>query len=262
LIDGDQSGDDMPNVAASVPLVVRAEDHVWTTLPGLAAARDVVLSRGWLSTMPSSFQQRVLDRCLYRKVEAGAVISRAGAQASGMYGLVSGSLSIEVASQGQNPHLGSFFVPGSWWGEAPVLTGVKRWATVKATLDSGLMFLSARGVNAILEEDPDAWRCFYRLTLRHLDKTISLYDDLKRRDQVERFIAVLLQFGDCRFETPRHGGPFGVYAAQEDLARIANISRSTAQKILRKLEKAGSIELSYRRIRILSPDALRSALTG
>lgn len=251
----------MTNVAVAGHLVARPHDPVRPVPPALAAAREVVLSRGWLSKMPPSFQRRVIDKCLYRRVEAGTVICRLGDDAAGIYGMVSGSLSIEIAPGGRNPHLGSFFVPGSWWGEAAILTGQKRRAGVRATRDSGLMFLSARGIRALLDEDPDAWRCFYQLTLRHYDKTVSLYDDLMRRNHEERFIAMLLQFSDCRYETPRHGEPIEVFVAQDDLAGIANVARTTAGKTLRKLEKAGQIELSYRRIRILSPDALRSALT-
>ena len=52
---------------------------------------------------------------MYRRVEAGAVISKLGDQAAGMYGLVSGALAVEIGPGGQTPNLGSFFVPGSWW---------------------------------------------------------------------------------------------------------------------------------------------------
>ena len=52
----------MPNLARSEHLVAKANDDVRPVLPGLAAARNVVSSRGWLSQMPSSFQRRVLDK--------------------------------------------------------------------------------------------------------------------------------------------------------------------------------------------------------
>jgi hypothetical protein len=43
---------------------------------------------------------------------------------------------------------------------------------------------------------------------------------------------------------------------------MANIARTTAGAILRKLESDGHIALSYRRITILAPDALRKMLVG
>ena len=252
----------MPNVAAAGPLVARGNDQGRTILPKLAAARDVVLSRGWLSKMPPSFQQRVIDECLYRRVKGGTVICRPGEQSADMYALVTGSLSLEIAPRGQVPHLSNFLVPGSWWGEGAALTGRKRRFGITAVRDSGLMILSARGVRAIIDDTPDAWQCFYLLTLHHLDEAVSLYDDLMRRKHEERFVAMLLHFSDCRHETPRHGGPIEVDVAQEELASIANVARTTASKVLRNLEKTGKIELSYRRIRILSPDGLRSMIRG
>jgi CRP/FNR family cyclic AMP-dependent transcriptional regulator len=46
----------------------------------------------------------------------------------------------------------------------------------------------------------------------------------------------------------------------EDLAHMANVARTTAGAILRKLEADGHLALSYRRISILAPDALRVML--
>jgi CRP/FNR family cyclic AMP-dependent transcriptional regulator len=46
----------------------------------------------------------------------------------------------------------------------------------------------------------------------------------------------------------------------EDLAYMANVARTTAGAILRKLEADGHLALSYRRVRILAPDAMRAML--
>ena len=41
---------------------------------------------------------------------------------------------------------------------------------------------------------------------------------------------------------------------------MANLARTTAGTVLRKLEADGRVEVAYRRIRILDPDALRAML--
>jgi CRP/FNR family transcriptional regulator, cyclic AMP receptor protein len=43
---------------------------------------------------------------------------------------------------------------------------------------------------------------------------------------------------------------------------MTNQARNTAGTVLRKLEADGYIEVSYRRVRILAPDALRTMLEG
>ena len=41
---------------------------------------------------------------------------------------------------------------------------------------------------------------------------------------------------------------------------MTNLARTTAGAVLRRLEASGYLEVSYRRVRILAPDALRAIL--
>jgi DNA-binding transcriptional regulator LsrR (DeoR family) len=61
--------------------------------------------------------------------------------------------------------------------------------------------------------------------------------------------------------TPAVRKPIVVDVSQEDLAAMANLSRGTANAMLRKLEEAGEIAISYRQHTILQPDALRRRLS-
>jgi CRP-like cAMP-binding protein len=80
------------------------------------------------------------------------------------------------------------------------------------------------------------------------------------RDHAKRFVAVLLRMGNCRLVSPRKRRPIEIDMNHEDLAHMANVARTTAGAILRKLEADGYLALSYRRIRVKAPDALRSML--
>jgi CRP/FNR family transcriptional regulator, cyclic AMP receptor protein len=71
---------------------------------------------------------------------------------------------------------------------------------------------------------------------------------------------VLLRLGGCRYLTPPGAAPVEVDVSQEDFAAMTNLARTTAGTVLRKLEAAGHIDVSYRRVRILAPDALRAML--
>jgi hypothetical protein len=41
---------------------------------------------------------------------------------------------------------------------------------------------------------------------------------------------------------------------------MTNVARTTAGAVLRKLEADGGVEVAYRKVRILDPDALRAML--
>ena len=229
-------------------------------MPETTAAKNVVLTRGWLSTMPTDFRQRVIDQCQYRKVKAGTRIYKLGDPAGGMFGFVSGGVVIEIAPAERGPFVASLMVPGSWFGEVAALTGQARRVGVKATRDTELLYLPVPDINAILAADPEAWRHFFLVTVSHFDTAVSLCDDLMRREHVHRFVAILLHLAGRRFNSSAPDEAVELDVGQEELANIANVARTTAGGILRDLEKAGHVELAYRRIRVLAPNALRAFL--
>ena len=75
-------------------------------------------------------------------------------------------------------------------------------------------------------------------------------------------MAVLLRIAGCRYQTPTSSAPIEVDVSQEDFAAMTNVARTTAGTVLRTLEAAGHIKVSYRRVQILAPDALRAMLEG
>jgi len=226
----------------------------------IAAAHEIVLRRGWLSQTPPAFQRAVLDKCYLQEFKAGTTIYMTGDPPGGMFGLVTGDLGVSIAPGERGPYLAHFFRPGAWFGETPAFSGQSRRIGVMATRDTELLHLPLQGIHEIVSRDPEAWRLFALVAIGHLDTIIGGCVDLMIRDHVMRFIAVLLRLGGCRSATKPDSVPIEVDLNQEDLAAMANIIRTTAGAILRKLEKAGHIKLSYRRIRILDPDALRAML--
>jgi CRP/FNR family cyclic AMP-dependent transcriptional regulator len=122
------------------------------------------------------------------------------------------------------------------------------------------LHLPLRAIDEIVRHDPSAWRFFGLVTIDHLDAAIGGSDDLMMRNHLKRFVAVLLRTGDCRLASPRHRRPIEIDMNHEDLAHMANVARTTAGAILRKLEADGHLALSYRRISILAPDAFRVML--
>ncbi|HLG81170.1 MAG TPA: Crp/Fnr family transcriptional regulator [Bradyrhizobium sp.] len=224
------------------------------------AASKIVLGRGWLRHTPAPFQRAVLDRCLLEQFKAGKAIYSIGDEPGGIFGIVSGCLGISVAPRERGPHTAHFATPGSWFGQASAFTRQPRRVGLTATRDTVLLHLSLRAIDEIVRCDPSAWRLFGLITIYHLDVAMGGSDDLMIRNHFKRCVAVLLRIGNCRVATPRDRRPIEIDINQEQLAFNANVARTTAGAILRKLEAEGHIALSYRRIDILAPDALRKML--
>jgi CRP/FNR family cyclic AMP-dependent transcriptional regulator len=224
------------------------------------AAHNIVLRQGWLSQTPQPFQQAVLDRCFLQEFETGATIFMLGDLSGGMFGLVTGGLSVSIAPGERGPYFAHFFRPGTWFGEGPAISGQPRRVGLIATRTTELLHLSLPAINEIVSEDPAAWRLFALGPIGHLDTALGGCVDLMIRDHVKRLIAVILRLGGCQVTTPPDSEPIEVDVSQEDIATMANVARTTAGGILRRLEATGHVELSYRQIRLLAPDGLRSML--
>ncbi|MHB0767555.1 Crp/Fnr family transcriptional regulator [Bradyrhizobium sp. 5.13L] len=224
------------------------------------AARRTVLSQGWLSQTPASFQDEVLARCLLKRFQQGASVYSIGDKPGGMFGLVAGGLGVTMAPQEQGPYVAHFAMPGTWFGEAAAFTRQPRMIGLTATRDSELFHLPLAAVDKIVKRDPSAWRYLGLVTLDHLRLALGGADDLMIRNHVKRFVAVLLRTAGCRLTTPPSQCPIEIDINHEDLAHMANVARTTAGAILRALESDGCVALSYRRIELLAPDRLRRML--
>jgi len=228
----------------------------------IVTAHEVVLRRGWLSLTPASFQRDVLNRCFLVRFEAGESIYVVGDPPGGMFGLVSGGVSVSIAPGERGPYFAHFAQPGTWMGEAAAITGQPRRVGLSATREAELLHLPLQEIHEIVDRNPEAWRLFALITIGHLDMAIGASDDLMIRDHVKRCLAVLLRLGGCRQASPADRSPIEVDVSQEEMAVLSNVARTTAGAVLRKLEATGYLEQCYRRIRILAPDALRGMLQG
>ncbi len=206
------------------------------------------------------FVYEVLDRCLLKDFEAGAPVYSVGDKPGGMFGVVAGSLGVSMAPKGRGPYTAHFSLPGTWFGEVSAFTRQPRRVSLIATRDTKLLHLPLRAIDQIVRGNSSAWRLFALITIDYLDLAVGGADDLMMRNHFKRFVAVLLRIGDCRFFSPRGNVPIEVDINHEDLAHMANVARTTAGAILRKLEADGHVALSYRRVSILAPHALRKML--
>ncbi len=226
----------------------------------IEAARKVAIDNGWLSLTPPSFQCAILDRCRLQSFKAGQSIYMAGDPPGGMFGLVLGGVGISIAPGERGPYFAHLGRPGTWFGEASAILRQPRRVGLTATRDAELLYLPIEKIDEIVAKDSNAWRLFALVTVGHLEMAIGACDDLMFRDHVKRCIATVLRLGGCRNLSPPSPTPVEVDACQDEIATLANVSRATAGKVLRNLETKGLIESSYRRIRILTPDLLRTML--
>jgi CRP/FNR family transcriptional regulator, cyclic AMP receptor protein len=228
----------------------------------MKAAHDLVSSVGWLSLTPPNFRRAVLERCTLQTFDAGEVVFIVGDNTAGIFGIAAGSVRISIAPSERGPNPIHLFQPGTWFGEAPALTGQVRMAGVDAARKSSLLHLPHSAIREIVRQNPAAWRFIALITLGHLQSALSAIDDLMIRDDTRRLVALLLRLAGYRPVIPPDPVSIEIAVSQEELASMANLARSTVNTLLRKLEASGYVHIAYRSVHIREPRKLKMLLAN
>ena len=215
--------------------------------------RGGLAAQGWLATTPEGFAQAVLAEGQLQALGAGDLFSRAGERGYGIWGVVSGQVSMTSAMNGADAPPGILFHPGHWGGYLP-LFDLQRMANGRAVIDSTILTVPYTRVQALLAAEPGAWQHIARLVLMDSLRFATLAVDLMIRDSDRRLAAVLLGQAGCR----QAGEGAEVHLSQAELGEMTKLSRHPVASILAGFAARGWVECGYRSIRVLDPDALRA----
>lgn len=215
----------------------------------------------WLSQAPPELQSKLLQRCSIRTLAAGDALHFAGDDAQGMYGIVTGSLKVQVSSQDHGPFFAHLLGPGLWGGEGPAIIQGTRPVTIVAATETSVLFLQRSAMIELATKHPLFWEFYTVNVMSHLTVALGAVADLLIREHDKRLISVLLRLGNCRApSTPAQRNaraePITIHVSQDELATASNVARTTANRVLLKLKAAGLVDLAYGRIQLLAPERL------
>lgn len=237
-------------------LRMSGSERPWPTKAHFPTLRD----QGWLALTCPDFQQAVLERLTLRKFAAGEAIYRTGDDEGGLWAIVEGGVQFEIPGPQLAPGLAFVAMPGFWFGETPLIRRSIRQLDAIATQPSVFAAISLADCRSVLEEDPSRWQWIALLANMNYDLALGLTADLLLQDPQQRIIAALLRLAGWRSGRHFVANPGPIHLTQQQLGRIANLSRTAASGILRDLERRGLIAMGYRSLEVLDSDGLRAML--
>lgn len=191
------------------------------------------------------------------RFETDNLICLKGDESDCLYIVREGEVEITVSSSDGKIILLGILSRGDVFGEVGLLDKESRTANVTARTDVRLYKLSSQdfekittlfGVNEFMALT--AYICFlFRGVTNNLEETVFLDASIR----VAKKIQSLYEQGTAEKE----GGGFSVTISQEDLGRMAGLSREATNKALSRLEEKGLLSHKYKRITI--PDAQKFA---
>lgn len=220
------------------------------------SSRHFLCSHGWLATVPPAFREAIFAIGRLREISSGETFNIAGDTNVGIWGLVSGQVAIVSAMNNPDAPIALIGNPGHWGGLAP-LFGQPRLANVTARVPSVILFVPYQALRQMLDATPVWWEHVGMLAYEHVMSYGQIIGDLMLQDTRARMASILLHQAGIR---NTGDGPVTLAFTQEELGRMANLSRQPAGQILREFEALDMIHLGYRQIIVLQPNALRGLI--
>lgn len=220
------------------------------------AARAFLADHGQLARTPADFRAGLLALATFRRFAPGEDIISADTNDAHICALVRGAAGFMTALGPADTRINHMLQPGDWFGYGPLFTGERRNGTVTARSQCLVAVVPRAGVERLFDAHPGWWKHMGLVTLHYGNTGAGIVADLMIPDSRRRCLATLLRLAGCR-STTAATSPVA-YINQEELGALANLRRSSVNRMLRAEEERGYLTLGYNRITLHDPDALRA----
>lgn len=218
--------------------------------------RELLRTGRWFAAVPEDLQARLLDAAVVRRADAGERVLARGQEPSGLYAVVDGVVRLSGRSSAGREVLHMIAEPPSWFGELSAIDGQPRTQEATADVASQLLHVPRPALDALLAAEPRLWQHLALLMAHRMRLALLALEDIVQVTPLVRLARrlTLLVEGYGDHTHPRRV----VELSQEQLARMLNVSRQTANQLLKELEALGLVRLAYGEVEIVDPAALRT----
>jgi len=171
--------------------------------------------------------------------------------------VVSGCLEISSVSPFGRKYVNALLGPGQVAPVVRLLEDVPLAYDYHAHEDSVIIHLPSDAVIAVLDAEPILWRDVARLGLQRQRMSVAMLEAQTLGSIRRRVAATLMNLVEIYGTRQQAGVDLRVRLSQHDLASMLGLSRQTINKELGLLVDEGVLGLSYKRMVVRDPVALR-----
>ncbi|MDO9433392.1 MAG: Crp/Fnr family transcriptional regulator [Phenylobacterium sp.] len=205
----------------------------------------------WFATLPADRQAVLLERARPSSVPAGSRIYGLGDPPDGLWSVVEGEVRLVSYPAIGVESVAMILGPGAWFGELSVVDGGPRPHDAVAVRPTRLLHVPLGAFEQIAMAHPILYRDLGVLVCARQRAALTFMAQAIAQPVSVRLARIL-------GAAARAAGPDALRMRQEDLAAMIGVSRQTINKELKRLERAGMVELSYGKIEVREPQALRA----
>lgn len=226
---------------------------------------EVTIDVGLLSDLSPQERREVVARMHRHTYRAGEVICHEGEFADTVHFVVEGSVVARRASEAGDVHAYAVLGPGQAFGElAMIRRDGRRTATIEAIEPTVTMTLGYAHFERLCAAHPEVNRLLLRLLAARVARLTDALMEALHEPADLRVVRRLLTLCGMYSSPAQANSPVTVPLNQTGLAELAGVTRPTANRVLRRLQSEGVVELLRGRITVRDLAALRRAadLTG
>lgn len=215
--------------------------------------------------LPAGARARIAAMLVARRFEAGATVYLRGDEAVAFYGVAEGRVRFSAASIDGKEVVLDFAGAGQWFGEIGLFDAGPRVVDATAAEATQLFVLGRREMLEVCRSEPDLLMRVVELFSRRIRVAEDIIIDASFLSLPARLAEKLLQLSSdpSRAEATARGPR--VRIAQDELGRLAGVTRESAGKQLKAWEREGLVEIDYGRVLLADAGRLRrlvAAATG
>jgi len=232
-------------------MALREDSPTSPLAPDLATSWRGLRRRGWLAQRSREHSDALRAIARLIEIEAGAPVYRAGDPANGVFGPVSGTLAVSINAASSHDFTFHRAEAGFWIGDLALFANQERLVSVHAVSRSVLVHLPQVALAEALSTMPHLYADFYELSYNNVGMLLRIIGNLLQSPSDARVARRLL----LQAEQQASSNDW-IELSQTQLAGLVGLSGATLQRILRRLDHDGLIELGYGRVRVLDFEKL------
>lgn len=202
---------------------------------------------GWLAESPQDFRTRIAALGRWIAVPRGKILYSVGDAPDALYGVGEGMVDISVPVDAEEQVTVYRAAPGFWIGDGSLLADMPRLLTVSVPVGSLLFRVPGVALARSLESHPSDWKHLHRLAGQNGALSVRMLAEALVLSPRARFARLLLRLATAEG---------WVESTQEDLGKLAGMSRAGFRRAFAALIDTGAVETGRGRIRIRDRAAL------
>ena len=197
--------------------------------------------------LPSQIWRPLAEHRAPIRCSPGFLIYLQGTEATCFYYLKEGRVKSYIQSENGDERVLNVYGPGSLFGEASFLDELPRVSSAMALTPCQLVPIDRELVTQEIARDPDLALAMMKYLARTVRLLSGQVDQMAFRPARWRVANYLLALSSADGQ---------VCCTQDDIAASVSVSRVTVSRILNALARDGAVELGYRSLRLLRPEAV------